>query len=99
METAVADRKDTLDVEDLAELCRALGHPARVRILEFLKKMDKCICGTIVDSLPLAQSTVSQHLKQLKSAGLVKGEIEGPRTCYCLDRERLDQFKQYVANL
>jgi len=99
METAVADRKDTLDVEDLAELCRALGHPARVRILEFLKKMDKCICGTIVDSLPLAQSTVSQHLKQLKSAGLVKGEIEGPRTCYCLDRERLDQFKQYVADL
>jgi len=99
MAIAEAATEDTLDIEELAELCRALGHPARIRILQFLEKMDKCICGTIVDSLPLAQSTVSQHLKQLKTAGLVKGEIEGPRTCYCLDRERLDQFKQFIANL
>jgi len=99
METAVAATDKTMDVEELAELCRALGHPARVRILQFLKDVDRCICGAIVESLPLAQSTVSQHLKQLKSAGLVKGEIEGPRTCYCLDRERLDQFKETIANL
>ena len=99
METAVTDRQGALNSERLAELCRALGHPARIRILQLLRRTNKCVCGEIVDSMPLAQSTVSQHLKQLKSAGLVKGEIEGPRTCYCLDREQLDRFKETIANL
>ena len=83
-----------LDAGTFAGICKALGHPARIRIVEHLKAIDQCICGEIVQILPLAQSTVSQHLKVLKEAGLVKGEVEGPRTCYCLDREILERFKQ-----
>jgi len=82
-----------LDAATFAGICKALGHPARIQIVEHLKAMDRCICGEIVQILPLAQSTVSQHLKQLKAAGLVQGEVEGPRTCYCLDREMLARFK------
>jgi DNA-binding transcriptional ArsR family regulator len=74
--------------EELALLAKALGHPARVRILELLLAKDAC-CGEIVDELPLAQATVSQHLKVLKGAGLIVGEIEGPRVSYCASRERL----------
>jgi ArsR family transcriptional regulator, arsenate/arsenite/antimonite-responsive transcriptional repressor len=81
-----------MDTEEFSKICKALGHPARVRIVDYLKEIDQCICGDIVGMLPLAQSTVSQHLKILKESGLVKGEIEGPRTCYCLDRTMLDQF-------
>ena len=83
-----------LDAGTFAGICKALGHPARIRIVEHLKAIDQCICGEIVQILPLAQSTVSQHLKVLKEAGLVKGEVEGPRTCYCLDREILERFKR-----
>ncbi len=83
-----------LDDDAFARICKALGHPARVRIVEHLKAIDQCICGEIVQILPLAQSTVSQHLKVLKAAGLVKGEVAGPRTCYCLDREVLERFKK-----
>lgn len=79
--------------ERFAGFCKALGHPARVRIVELLSHVDACICGNIVERLPLAQSTVSQHLKVLKDAGLIKGEIDGPRTCYCLDREAISEFK------
>jgi ArsR family transcriptional regulator len=75
--------------EELALLAKALAHPARVRILELLLVKDACCCGEIVDELPLAQATVSQHLKILKEAGLVIGEIEGPRVSYCAGRERL----------
>ena len=75
--------------DDLALLAKALGHPARVRILRLLLSRDACYCGQIVDEIPLAQATVSQHLKVLKDAGLVSGEIEGLRTCYCASRERL----------
>lgn len=74
---------------DLALLAKALGHPARVRILRLLLASDSCFCGQIVDELPLAQATVSQHLKVLKDAGFVTGEIDGPRTCYCASRDRL----------
>ena len=88
-----------LNGDTFAGICKALGHPARIQIVEHLKAIDRCICGEIVQILPLAQSTVSQHLKQLKAAGLVKGEVEGPRTCYCLDREMLARFKQTVARL
>lgn len=69
-----------------AELAKALGHPARVAILEILIQRNSCICGDITDRLPLAQSTVSQHLKALKEAGIIKGEIDGVRTCYCIDK-------------
>lgn len=71
----------------LAERLKALSHPARLAIVELLAARDECVCGEIVDGLPLAQSTVSQHLKALKEAGLVQGTIEGRSTCYCLDAE------------
>lgn len=71
---------------ELAGLAKALGHPARVAIVEHLMKVDSCVCGTIVDVLPLAQPTVSQHLKELKNAGLIQGTIEGNSVCYCLNR-------------
>ena len=74
---------------ELALLAKALGHPARVHILRLLLSRDACYCGQLVDELPLAQATVSQHLKVLKDAGLIVGEIEGLRTCYCASRERL----------
>ena len=92
-------KRELMDTNTFALICKALGHPARVRIVEYLKKADRCICGEIVDILPLAQSTVSQHLKILKEAGLVCGEVEGPRTCYCLDTTVLNQFKEMVENL
>lgn len=83
----VIEVKFTPDLIGLAELAKALGHPARLRILQILAAQGQCICGDIVDRLPLAQATVSQHLKELKRVGLIRGEIEGPRTCYCLDGE------------
>lgn len=69
----------------VAELAKALAHPARVAILDVLLRQKECVCGVLVDELPLAQATVSQHLKVLKDAGLIRGEIEGPRSCYCID--------------
>ncbi len=82
---------------ELAELAKALGHPARVRILRLLLARDSCFCGEIVDQLPLAQATVSQHLKVLKDAGLIAGEIEGLRTCYCANRERLIRLSDLLG--
>ena len=79
--------------EWLATLCKALGHPVRVQIVRLLMDVETCVCGDIVEKLPLAQSTVSQHMKVLKDAGLVKGEIDGPRTCYALDRDALAEFR------
>lgn len=81
------------DQERFAGFCKALGHPVRVRIVKLLLSVDTCVCGDIVERLPLAQSTVSQHLKVLKEAGLIEGTIDGPRTCYCLNREALSEFK------
>ena len=75
----------TKDETFLADLAKALAHPARIRILKILAKDNNCICGDIVDLLPLAQATVSQHLKELKRIGLITGEIDGPKTCYCLN--------------
>lgn len=77
----------------LAEQAKALSHPARLAIIEHLAARDTCLCGDLVDVLPLAQATVSQHLKVLKSAGLVKGEVDGPRSCYCLDRDALARLQ------
>ena len=76
-----------------------MAHPARVRIVRLLLSRKSCVCGEIVDEMPLAQSTVSQHLKILKESGLVQGEIDGPRVCYCIDKERLQVLKQLVADL
>ena len=87
------------DSENLASICKALGHPARIRILRHLLQVDRCICGGIVKVLPLAQSTVSQHLKVLKEAGLVQGEVEGPAICYCVDRQRLAFAGEAMAAL
>jgi DNA-binding transcriptional ArsR family regulator len=75
--------------ERLAEQLKALAHPARLAILEVLAARGTCICGEIVEVLPLAQATVSQHLKVLKEAGLLRGRIDGPRSCYCLDQDAL----------
>ena len=83
-----ADRFEPRQIR-LAELARALSHPARIAILEILARRDTCICGDFVDELPLAQASVSRHLKTLKEAGLIKGEVDGPRSCYCLDRDAL----------
>ena len=85
--------------EELALLARAVGHPARVQILRLLVRRESCICGDIVDELPLAQSTVSQHLKVLKDAGLIKGEIDGPRVCYCLEPKTLRRLRSLIGSL
>ena len=90
---------EVLNSGEFAGVCKALGHPARVKIVEFLSNTDRCICGEIVSILPLAQSTVSQHLKSLKTAGLIQGDVEGPRTCYCLDKGMLAKFRNTVAAL
>lgn len=83
----------------IATLAKALGHPARVAIVDYLLKVDACICGDIVNELPLAQPTVSQHLKELKNAGIIKGEIEGNTICYCLDINSIDKLQSYFANI
>ncbi len=87
-----SEERDGLE-NRFAQMCKAMGHPSRVRIVRLLLSVETCVCGDIVDRLPLAQSTVSQHLKVLKDAGLIVGTIDGPRTCYCLDREALAEFK------
>lgn len=84
---------------ELAALSKALGHPARVRILRLLAARQACICGEIVGELDLAQSTVSQHLKIMKEAGIIQGEVDGPRVCYCLNPRVLQRFKVLVAAL
>ncbi len=85
--------------EQLARLAKALGHPARVAIIRLLARRDTCVCGEIVDELPLAQSTVSQHLKQLKEAGLIRGEVDGPRVCYCVEPGTVALLKALVEGL
>lgn len=82
-----------------AELMKALGHPARIAIVELLAERETCICGDITEELPLAQSTVSQHLKALKKAGLIKGEVDGVRTCYCLDEAGIREIKELFTPL
>ncbi len=88
------DRQNTIAV-----LAKALGHPARIAIVEYLVKVDACICGDIVNELPLAQPTVSQHLKELKNAGLIKGTIEGNAICYCIDRKAIERLQNYFGGI
>lgn len=85
--------------DELAALAKAIAHPARVQIIRILVRKTACVCGDIVDELPLAQSTVSQHLKVLKEAGLIRGEVDGPRVCYCIEPRALRRLKVLVAGL
>jgi DNA-binding transcriptional ArsR family regulator len=85
--------------EELAALAKALAHPARVKIVRILLRKNGCICGDIVDELPLAQSTVSQHLKVLKEAGLIRGDVDGPRVCYCIEPHALRRLRALVGAL
>jgi DNA-binding transcriptional ArsR family regulator len=85
--------------EELANMSKALGHPARVKIIRILVRKNACICGDIVEELPLAQSTVSQHLKVLKDAGIVRGDVDGPRVCYCIEPRALRRLKALVGGL
>jgi 2-polyprenyl-3-methyl-5-hydroxy-6-metoxy-1,4-benzoquinol methylase len=82
---------------EIATIAKALGHPARVAIIEYLIKVDACICGDIVNELPLAQPTVSQHLKELKNAGLIKGSIEGNAICYCVNKSTVEKLQNYFS--
>ncbi|HET6528390.1 MAG TPA: metalloregulator ArsR/SmtB family transcription factor [Balneolaceae bacterium] len=81
----------------IADLAKALAHPARIAILELLADRATCICGDITHELPLAQSTISQHLKALKKSGIIKGEVDGVRTCYCLDEETVSEFEEIIT--
>lgn len=83
----------------IATIAKALGHPARIAIIEYLMKVNECICGDIVNELPLAQPTVSQHLKELKNAGIIKGSIEGNSICYCIDEKTIDILNSYFSNI
>ena len=89
----------TAKQNEIASVMKALGHPARIAIIDYLLKVDTCICGDIVNELPLAQPTVSQHLKELKNAGLIKGEIEGNSICYCIDEKTFSKFQNFLTEV
>ncbi len=85
--------------QGLSNFAKAIAHPARIAILKILAERNECICGEIVDVLPLAQSTVSQHLKELKNAGLIEGSVDGPRSCYCINWKAFEKFKSDFDSL
>jgi len=87
----------TVKQNRLSTIAKALAHPARVAIIEYLAKTNVCICGDIVDVLPLSQSTVSQHLRELKNAGLIKGDIEGTKVCYCINEKGWAEAKELIG--
>ena len=89
----------TVKDNKIAKYAKALSSPARVAILQLLIKKQSCVCGDIVDELPLSQSTISQHLKELKEAGLIKGDIDGAKVCYCIDEVEWGNAKTYIASL
>lgn len=86
----------TDELRKTADLFKAMGHPARLSILKLLSQRQACVCGDITNELPLAQSTVSQHLKALKSAGLIQGEIDGVKTCYCLSDAGIEMLRSHA---
>lgn len=96
-----ASKSDSFSNEhnEMASLFKALSHPARIAIVEYLLSVDSCICGDIVDVLPLAQPTVSQHLKELKNANIIKGSIEGTAICYCLNQETISIIENYFKGI
>lgn len=89
----------TNEQNKIATIAKALGHPARIAILEYLLKVNECICGDIVNELPLAQPTVSQHLKELKNADLIKGTIEGNSICYCINEQTIKILNTYFSSI
>jgi DNA-binding transcriptional ArsR family regulator len=91
--------QNVTDFESLATACKALSHPARLTILQTLAHRGTCICGEIVDLMPLSQATVSQHLKILKNAGLITGEIDGIRSCYCINTETFSVLRKRLGDL
>ena len=98
MVTAKMNGFETEDIF-LADLAKALAHPVRIKILKILNEQNVCMCGDIVDLLPLAQSTISQHLKELKRVGLIKGNIEGPKICYCINEKILNKARKSFTTL
>lgn len=84
---------------DMAQLFKALAHPARIAIVEYLLSVDTCICGDIVDHLPLAQPTVSQHLKELKQADVIQGSVEGTAICYCINEKTMQKIQRYFGKI
>jgi len=82
---------------EIATLAKAFAHPARVAILHYLFKTNSCICGDLVEEIGLAQATISQHLKELKTLGLIKGNIEGTSVCYCIDQDRWAEMKHLLT--
>ena len=96
-----ASKSDAFSDEQnkMAAIAKAMGHPARIAILQYLQQVKGCICGDIVNELPLSQPTVSQHLKELKNCGLIKGHIEGTAICYCIDQTVLQQFLSFFKQL
>jgi len=95
------NKKEEFSVKEqsLAAFAKAISHPARIAILNVLARNNECICGQIVEILPLAQSTVSQHLKELKNAGLIDGAIDGPRSCYCINWKAFEKFNTEFNSL
>lgn len=87
----------TLKQNRLSDLAKALAHPARIAIVEYLSKSNACMCGDIVDVLPLSQSTVSQHLRELKNAGLIQGDIDGTKVCYCINEKGWNEAKELLG--
>ena len=87
------------DFDSLAVACKALSHPARLAILQTLSTRGACICGEIVEVMPLSQATVSQHLKTLKDAGLITGEVDGPRSCYCINTDAMRDLRERFGQL
>ena len=89
----------TIEQNEIAILMKALGHPARIAIIEHLLKIDSCVCNDIVNEIPLSQPTISQHLKELKNAKIIKGTIEGNSICYCLNHETLTKIESYIKQI
>ena len=90
--------KNKKDIEQLARFAKALGHPIRIEIIRYLDKQNSCFTGDLVDILPVAQSTVSQHLKELKDAGLIQGEVNPPKVKYCIHQENWEMAKQLFCD-
>jgi len=86
----------TTEQNEIASIAKAIGHPARIAILQYLLQKNACVCGDIVEEIGLAQATVSQHLKELKQAGLIKGDIEGRSVCYCIDNQKWETVKNIL---
>lgn len=84
---------------EIALVFKALSHPAKIAILQYLLSVDSCICGDIVNELPLAQPTVSQHLKELKTVGLIKGTLDGTAICYCIDEKGFEKVRDFFQNI